>query len=222
MLRNIRLPLAPRVDLKVGSTWKESASLAPLVAQPLELVATVAGRTKATGRDCLQIKRVPAGHLPLTIETEAITVILNEYTETLCIDRSNAQVATGRWELRGTAAYSGAKQTAALDITLALREIRKLSPAQVASRAKQAAGLARLQDAAMPAGPGADALAAMEKLTEGVTQFRRQYPQSPYRPVLDQIDGYIGRMRASLQNEQRHQGDQRQAGAGVPARVPGR
>src|SRR5205807_8223859 len=124
---------------------RQTEILPVLPPKPLEVVYTVAGDTKVGERSGTKIEKKLAQSLPFKQDLNGRTFELTDYSETIAVDPETGQVLSD--QLHERLEVSAGNQKAALDFTAAatLQETHQLSPAELASRIKQAETIDRLQ-----------------------------------------------------------------------------
>jgi hypothetical protein len=75
-----------------------------------------------------------------------------------------------------------------LHLSLVLQETRKLPPAQLEARVKQAEALDHIQKTLFAFRPDFDLKKAQGEARKEIQTFRWQFPNSPYAPALDRLE----------------------------------
>jgi hypothetical protein len=212
LLQALRVPLAPRAELKAGDEWRQSEALPAMPPRPVELVYTVAGATKVGDRNCTRIEKKLAQPLPFKLDLGnpagpgGQTLSLTDYGQTLCVDPDTGQVVSD--QLHQTAQVTGGPQpvTLSLNAAVTLQETRQLSETELASRVKQAAAIGRVREALGSLQPGADNKKALAKAGKEAAAFHQEFPNSPYAPVVARLDEIRGQIQAQIEKEGRLSG----------------
>jgi cytochrome c biogenesis protein CcmG/thiol:disulfide interchange protein DsbE len=190
-IESIKLPFAPRADLKVGQKWREWERF-PMMPRPVELevVYTATERAKLGSRPCLKVEGKLTRPLPVKVDLGGFSYSLTEFGHTLCVTPAGGQVLSHRLHVT----QRRTSGTLDFNVALALQGTRKLSPAELASRVEQAAAIDQLQFSRS----AADRKKSVAEGMQAIAAFRRDHPGSPYAPALGPIEAALaGRRRAA-------------------------
>jgi peroxiredoxin len=202
VLRAMSVPMSPQADLKSGQTWRRKEPVAGVPLKAVEFVSTVTGESKVGERAALKIEKKPGPALPIQQDLGGgATIELTDYTETIQVDSETGQVLTD--EVHGQARFNTRERKIALDFSasVSLQESKQLSETELAARVKQAATIDRVQNAMFSPPPDADRVKLLAEASKETAAFKKEYPDSPYTPALDQLDGVLGQMRAQADTE---------------------
>jgi hypothetical protein len=209
VLQVLRVPLAPRAELKAGDEWRQSEVLPAMPPRPVELIYTVAENTKVGDRSCTRIEKKLAQPLPFKLDLGnpqnpgGQTLSLTDYGQTICVDPDTGQVVSQ--QLHQTAQVTGGPQPVTLSLHAAItwQQTRQLPADELASRVKQAAAIGRVREALSSIRPGADNKKALAAARQEVAAFRQAFPNSPYAPVVARLDAIRGQIQAQIDKEGR-------------------
>jgi hypothetical protein len=211
LLQALRVPLAPRAELKAGDEWRQTEALPSLPARPVELIYTVAGDTKVGDRNCTRVEKKLAQPLPFKLDLGtpqnlaqgSPTLSLTDYGQTICVDSETGQVVSE--QLHQSAQVMGGTRpvTLALSAALTLQQTLQLSDTELASRVKQAAAINRVRESLSSLRPGADNKKALAAAKQEAAAFHREFPNSPYAPVVSRLDEIRRQIQAQVDIEER-------------------
>lgn len=185
-LRASRAPLPPRQGIRAGTSWRATEAPPNFSTRPIELLHTVTGVTRVANRRCLQIEKRSVQPLPIRERLGGITNELTHYWQTIWVDAATGHVVRDR--IRVVTRQSAPGQAASVEVsgTITLQEVRRVSAAEVASRAKQVAELEGLGQRTRFIFPSdADREEKLAAARARIAAFRRAYPRSAYTPVLE-------------------------------------
>jgi peroxiredoxin len=203
VIQMLRIPLTPRAELAAGQTWRQTEQLLAMPPHPLEIIYTVAGDAKVGDRTCTKIEKKLAQPLPFKQDAGPQSLALTDYGQTLCVDPETGQVVSG--QLHQEVQISAGPQKATLDLSaeVSLQQTRQLSTDELATRVKQAAALDHLQHTLFTFGPDADNKKVVADAGHEAAAFHKQFPDSPYAPLLTRLDDIRGKMQAQIDREGR-------------------
>jgi len=231
LVQELEVPFAPQADLKIGNDWLTTDIHWALLSSGYLTLYHLAGETAAGGRHCLKIEKMLPRQAPPGIELAArfrqeplprrefspgYYETLTDYGETICIDPATATVVSQRLHARNRQVMGKEQWTLESSAAVALREIRQLSPVELASRLRQAATihdaeetLHRIQNHRAPQearlwGSSED-LKALDETWRSLADFPRRFPDSPYASAVGPVLQGLGRTRGDAEKEARLQ-----------------
>jgi hypothetical protein len=190
LIWNRPIPFGSFPNLRIGESWQATEVLGlPGVASPW-VQSKVVGETKIAGRNWVRIETT-VQELPQKNERNGGSTDLTAYAGSLCVERDTGLVISDQWKASVRAAFG--EQRARIDVSaaVALKEVRRLTAGEVASRIKQAAAIARVEQLAFGTEPSADRKRLVEAVKQAIAQFRRDYPAGAYAPALTPIEAYL-------------------------------
>jgi hypothetical protein len=212
VLDAVQVPFPPRAELKPGEQWHQAVALPYMARQPLDTVSTVEGFGKVVDHPCLQIENRLSQPLPVQQHLTDSTQEVTDYGETLCVDADTGEVRSVELHESVTARAKTLQLTNTVTLQVTLQGTRQIPAAELVRRARQAETLDRVQQALLGDASGTDHLKTIEAARRDLSAFQKEYPDSPYAPVVARLDHAISDARA-----QAERGTQFQALTGRPA-----
>jgi hypothetical protein len=185
-----RPPGSALADLQPGQTWYTTEHLSmPGVRAPW-VDFTVAGETTVAGRPCMRIT-LAGRELPSKNSIGDGSVDVTDFGGTVCVERDTGLVVSD--ERHQTVRYAVGPHPYRMEAktSLTLKEARQLSGDELAARVKQAEAIAHMERLAFGEEPGPSRKQQVTEAQQAMTQFRRDYPASPYGPALAPIAAYL-------------------------------
>jgi hypothetical protein len=233
LLQVLDVPLGPSYYLNVaaqppvsilnpvGRRWITNEHHPALLSASFWVLYQVAGETKVGARTCVTIEKRLGNHLPANIQNlfpkewrnleparrdwvEGYFEELTDYGETLAIDPATMEVVSQKLHARRRQVLGKERITLDLSAAITLRKIRQLTPAEVASRVRQAEMLGRVEQAATR-GPSAKEPKDLEEAAQTLAAFRKEFPGSPYTAAIPPIEASLTQLRREAHEEARLQ-----------------
>jgi peroxiredoxin len=203
VMQAVRLPFAPRAELKAGQDWHQSEMLPAMPPKPLELVYTVSGDATVGDRNGVKIEKKLVQALPFKQEVSGRTVTLTDYGETITVDPESGQVLADQLHEKLEIAAGPQKLSLDLAASANLQETHQLSADELASRVKQASAIEQLQRDLFTFRPSDEGKKVLANAAKEAAAFRGQYANSPYAPALAHLEEIRTQIQSELDREGR-------------------
>src|SRR5205823_5306309 len=105
---------------------------------PVPMAYAVTGSATVGGRRCLKVEKKVGQPLPVKVTLGQTTFDLTAFAESLRVDAATGQVVSRQMRAIQRQRFDGGQVTLNYALSLALRQTRRLSGAELASRVKQA------------------------------------------------------------------------------------
>ena len=203
VMQALRLPFAPRAELKSGQEWRQTETLPAMPPRPLEVICTVADDTRAGERNGTKIEKKLAQSLPFKQDFGGRTIELTDYGETISVDAEAGQVRSDQFHEKFRIAAGPQKVSIDLTAAINLQETHQLPAAELASRVKQAEAIDHLQQGLFSFRPDAGGKKVLADAAKEAAAFRSAYPNSPYSPALARLDEIRTQIQSQIDREGR-------------------